>query len=85
MANSREIRSAFFRHIREQRAAMERQKPQAEPVVLENVAPPEYLWAFLEHVGSFLLGEEVISAQDLELARGMIEDYEERVREVYGV
>jgi hypothetical protein len=84
MANNKAIRDAFFRRIRDQRAAMERQKPQAKPVTLENVAPPEQLWEFLTYVGYFLLEEGVVSQRDLDLAAGLIEDYEERVREVFG-
>lgn len=84
VANGKEVREAFFRRIREQRAAMERQKPQAGPTVFENVVPPERLWDFLEYVGGFLLEEGIISRQDMDLAAGMIEDYEERVREVFG-
>ncbi len=84
MATNKAIREAFFRRIRDQWAAMERQKPQAKPVTFENVAPPEQLWEFLRYVGGFLLEEGVVTQGDLDLAAGMIEDYQDRIQEIYG-
>lgn len=73
-----DTRKAFFDYIRERRSLLEHvhQKP------FVNIVTPEHLWTFLDYVGNFLLESGMITHKDFEIARGMAEDYEERVRSV---
>jgi len=68
-------RKAFFDYLRERRSLLEHVKQ--KPFV--NIVTPEHLWGFLDYVGNFLLESGGITHADFEVARGMIEDYEERV------
>ena len=74
------IRQAFFGQIRERRDALERLRK--SPKIIEEIVPPERLWAYLDYVGSFLLEAGVITMKDRDLAVGMIEDYEERLESI---
>lgn len=77
----KDLRKAFFRQILDRRDALERAKN--NPPIIEEVVPPERLWNYLDYVGSFLIENEVITMNDRDLAVGMIEDYEERLKSIY--
>jgi len=74
MAN--DLRKAFFRTIIEAREALESEN---RSPIIRNIPTPEWLRAYHEYVGMFLLGVEAITMQDYELAKGMIESYEDRL------
>jgi hypothetical protein len=70
------LRTAFLGLIRERRAALERQaKPSS--TIIEEITPPERLWSYVDYVGMFLLENGVITREDLDLAWGLVEDYED--------
>lgn len=71
------MKKAFFGQIRARRDALERSAK--SPSIIEEITPPERLWAYLDYVGSFLMEAGEITTQDRDLAIGMIEDYEERM------
>lgn len=81
MKKPQDVRKAFFAQIRDRRDALERgHRPSP---VIEEIVPAERLWQYLEFVGSFLIEAGVITHKDRELAYGMIEDYEERLKTLY--
>lgn len=76
-----DLRKEFFKQIRDRREALDR-SPKDLPTI-EEVTPPERLWGYLDYVGSFLLEAGVITPADRELAIGLIQDYEDRMRSLY--
>jgi hypothetical protein len=87
---AKDIRAAFFGQIRERRAALERQAQPSgtkewrpSPTIIEEVIPPERLWDYLDYVGNFLVENGVITTGDLNLAAGLIQDYEDRLESLF--
>jgi hypothetical protein len=75
---AKHLRTAFFGQIRERRAALER-TAKGSPII-EEITPPERLWAYLDYVGNFLIANGVITMKDRDTAFGMIQEYEERLQ-----
>lgn len=71
-----DLRKAFFQEIIEARNALE---SEGKTPIIENIPPPERLYQYLEYVGVFLIRHGVISGKDYDLAKGMIESYEDRL------
>jgi len=71
----RGIRKSFFDHILARNRALDLTK-QGQIV---NIEPPERLWDFIDHVGVFLLEHGAINYKDIEAARDMAKDYEDRL------
>ncbi len=81
----KDIRAAFFRHIREEREYLETfKRKHKKKGFFINVCSPERVWEFIQNIGLFLLEEGVISRNDLNVAERMAEDYKERVHELVG-
>lgn len=77
---SEDLRKAFFGQIRARREALEKVRKTA---IFEEIVPVERLYAYLDYVGSFLIETGVITLKDRDIALGMIEDYEERLKTLF--
>lgn len=75
-----DLRKAFFAQIRDRREALERVRKSA---IFEEIVPVERLYTYLDYVGSFLIESGVITLKDRDIALGMIEDYEERLKTLF--
>jgi hypothetical protein len=71
------LRTAFFGVIRERRAALENEA-RPSPIVRE-ITPPGVLYEYVLYVGNFLLENDVITEKDMNLAKGLVEDYVDRL------
>lgn len=72
----KDLRKAFFQEIIDARNALEEEK---KSPIIKEIPPPERLYQYLENVGIFLIRHDVITPKDYDLARGMIESYEDRL------
>lgn len=71
-----DLRKAFFKEIIDARNAVESER---KSPIIQNIPPPEKLYLYLEYVGMFLMGIGAINGKDYDIARGMIESYEDRL------
>lgn len=71
-----QLKKAFFGHLKDQRDALEAMAKDSP--IIRNIQHPGDIYEWVLAVGGFLLMNDVITPNDLDLGRALVEDYTDR-------